>query len=314
MDLKIEVKHSDITEVAVDVVILKYAQDFWGADKLVANKLTKSRKEIRHNAPKVGEYLILQTFGKINARYALFIGTTRLQKFRYGKIREFSKEAMKIIKSELPDISTVAMTMHGVSYGLDEEESFLSQLGGLLDALREDLISTNLKKIIVVEKNLRRAQRIEALISEHVPNYVLSKEKIVDIDAGHQSETKPHIFVAMPYEKRFDDVYEFGIETPIKTTGLVCERVDETSFTGDILDRIKLRIDTSSAVIADLSGANPNVYLEVGYAWGKKRPTILLVEDPIDLRFDVRGQRCIIYETIGELKRKLERELQVILP
>ncbi len=43
-------------------------------------------------------------------------------------------------------------------------------------------------------------------------------------------------------------------------------------------------------MIAVLTGANPNVYLEVGYAWGKgRRPTILVTDDAEDPRFDVQG-------------------------
>ena len=58
---------------------------------------------------------------------------------------------------------------------------------------------------------------------------------------------------------------------------------------GHILDRIKLRIETATLVIADLTGANANVYLEVGYAWGKNRPTLLLAKVGDELKFDVRG-------------------------
>ncbi len=63
-------------------------------------------------------------------------------------------------------------------------------------------------------------------------------------------------------------------------------------------------------MIADLSGANPNVYLEVGYAWGKGRPTLLLVKSEQELRFDVRSQRCLKYESIKNLADVLSRELR----
>jgi hypothetical protein len=65
-------------------------------------------------------------------------------------------------------------------------------------------------------------------------------------------------------------------------------------------------------VIADLTGSNPNVYLEVGYAWGKGRPTLLLSQNLEDLTFDVKSQRCILYKTIRELARKLETDLSAM--
>ena len=86
-----------------------------------------------------------------------------------------------------------------------------------------------------------------------------------------------------------EDVYHYGIQGPVKAAGLLCERVDQAVFEGAIIQRIKERIDTAKVVIADLSMANPNVYLEVGYAWGRGRHTILLVRDIKELKFDVAG-------------------------
>ena len=67
---------------------------------------------------------------------------------------------------------------------------------------------------------------------------------------------------------------------------------------------------SAKVVIADLSMANPNVYLEVGYAWGRNRPTVLLVRDVKELRFDVASYRCIVYRSIRELESLLSRELE----
>lgn len=65
-------------------------------------------------------------------------------------------------------------------------------------------------------------------------------------------------------------------------------------------------------MIADLTTANSNVYLEVGYAWGIGVPTILVVQTADDLKFDVRGQRCIVYNRIKELENKLQQELSLL--
>lgn len=90
---------------------------------------------------------------------------------------------------------------------------------------------------------------------------------------------------------------------------MLCERIDQEAFTGDILARLKERIESASVVIAELIGANPNVYLEVGYVWGRSRPTLLLVKSAEELRFDVRGQRCLTYERIRELEDRPGLEL-----
>lgn len=77
---------------------------------------------------------------------------------------------------------------------------------------------------------------------------------------------KPRVFVAMPFAKEMRDIWEFGIYRTVRNAGLVCERIDEQAFTGDILEQMKRRIETADLIIADLTGANPNVFLEVGYA------------------------------------------------
>jgi hypothetical protein len=78
------------------------------------------------------------------------------------------------------------------------------------------------------------------------------------------------------------------------------------------LDRVKNRIDTAALIVADLTGANANVYLEVGYAWGRGRPTLLIARSGDDLKFDVRGHRCIIYENIVDLSKKLSNDLKAL--
>ena len=66
---------------------------------------------------------------------------------------------------------------------------------------------------------------------------------------------------------------------------------------------------TSTLVVADLTDANPNVHLEVGYAWGVGIPTVLLVKDTSQTKFDVQSQRCIPYERIKDLEVALTEEL-----
>jgi hypothetical protein len=113
----------------------------------------------------------------------------------------------------------------------------------------------------------------------------------------------------MPFGEDFADVYHYGIQSAVHAAGLLCERVDAISFTGDIVERVKTSIESSELVVADLTGSNANVYLEVGYAWGCGRPTILVARDADHLRFDVRGQRCLVYKTIKMLEELLTIEI-----
>jgi hypothetical protein len=187
----------------------------------------------------------------------------------------------------------------------------------MLEALKDKTILPLLEEISIVEKNEGRAKRLE----EHLAKYY-SPRKQVEVaetytkqleSAGTAIKEKPHVFVAMPFSPEFEDVYIFGIQEPVQQAGLLCERVDLDVFTGDIVDRIKSRIETANLVVADLTGANANVYLEVGYAWGRNVKTLLLCRNPDELKFDVKGQRCVIYASINDLRKKLAAELRVLI-
>jgi hypothetical protein len=311
----IRVEPGDICDFPADVVVLKHAQSFYGADAVVAALLTQGSRRDLEISPAPGAFALVPTHGLIASGHALFVGVVPLGQFDYPEIRAFTSHALQIVHDELPAARHVAMTVHGVSYGLDEREAFLAQVAGLLDAGPD---APSVRRITVVERQQARARRLSAILEEALPpsRAVVARtpprgsvQVQTPIDAGAASPSKPHVFVAMPFSKDLEDVFVFGIQGPVNSAGFLCERVDTVTFTGDILDRIRTRIRTAALVIADLTGANANVYLEVGYAWGTGRPTLLLVRRGDDLKFDVQGQRCIIYENIVDLARRLERDL-----
>lgn len=316
MSTKISVECADIVNFPCDVLVLKYAQAFYGADALVANLIRPNRLE--EVSPSPSKYTLLSSEGNLAAKKVLFVGVLPLYQFDYGQIRGFSSYSLQVLSQQMPDAVYIAMTMHGVGYGLDERESFLAQVAGLLDAFRDGKGTTALERVTIVERNRGRATRLKQVLEKNLPSE--SSNEIADrmesaspspriANAGLQSNIKPHVFVAMPFSDDMEDVYIFGIQGPINAAGFLCERVDMATFTGDILTRIKSRIETAALVVADLTGANPNVYLEVGYAWGTARPTLLLAKKSDELKFDVRGQRCIVYKSISDLAKKLEAYL-----
>jgi hypothetical protein len=114
----------------------------------------------------------------------------------------------------------------------------------------------------------------------------------------------------MPFSPDMDDVFHYGIQNAVHSVGRICERADMAAFTGDIVSWIRDRIRNASLIVADVSGANPNVYLELGFAWGCGTPAVILCKDVQELRFDVRGQRCVTYKSIKDLETRLSSELR----
>jgi hypothetical protein len=306
-DFEITIICADIVTFAADVVALKYAQGLHGADQAMAQAMNAKP------APAPGEHVWLAARNRVAAGQVLFVGTPSVFRLNYQDIRDFAGRALDIIGREAPATRHIAMTVHGVNVGLDEREAFMAQLAGLLDARRSGQAPPFLEQVTIVEKNQGRASRLQQLLDLLPVGQKLSgssgNAQSNLNSAGQQSQAKPHIFVAMPFSEEMEDTYIFGIQQPVHAAGYLCERVDMSSFTGDILARIKERIETAALVIADLTGSNPNVYLEVGYAWGKGRPTLLLLRQGENLRFDVQGHRCLFYKNISDLAKKLGEDL-----
>jgi hypothetical protein len=321
MAIGIEILETDVLKIKADVLVLKYAQEFFfGADSLAFSKLALLYKNIERKLPKPNEFLFLESQGSVGADYILFSGVDGLLNFRYKEIRSFSFSSLKHLAETKADAQHICFTMHGANYGLDETEAFESEIAGMVEAIAKGLYPSNLTKISIAEIYEPRAKRLKGLLRELLPEGVIRVENKDGISersirtvqlsqAGINSEDKPLIFVAMPFDKKMEDIFHYGIRNAVNNAGFLCERIDDVIFTGDILDLIKRRIGKARLVIADLTSANANVYLEVGYAWGLGIPTVLIVQDAQELKFDVKGQKCIIYSGIRELEEKLSKEL-----
>src|ERR1700722_4965657 len=100
----------------------------------------------------------------------------------------------------------------------------------------------------------------------------------------------------MPFDKSFDDKYKLGIQGAVKQLeDITAERVDEQIYQDAMLEHIYGQIDKADIIIADMTGKNPNVFYEVGYAHAKKKICLLLTSDAGDIPFDLKHHRHIVY-------------------
>jgi hypothetical protein len=128
------------------------------------------------------------------------------------------------------------------------------------------------------------------------------------------TKPKPFCFILMPFDDSFDDIYNLGIKESCNEVGSYCERVDEQIFHETILDRIYNQISKADIVIADMTGRNPNVFYEVGYAHALGKPTILLTQKADDIPFDLKHYTHIVYNNkIGILKNELKKRVEYLI-
>ena len=111
------------------------------------------------------------------------------------------------------------------------------------------------------------------------------------------------IAVMMPFNRGHHSVDRvFGaIRNGVEAVGKVARRVDELKTSTDIPDDVRNLIRSSYGVIVDLTGLNPNVTYEFGFADALGKKPILIHEDPIvELPFDFSSKRVFTYHDDGE--------------
>ena len=139
------------------------------------------------------------------------------------------------------------------------------------------------------------------------------KEERNPIDKSQRS----HIFAAMPFDGRYDDVFLVAMSYAAEQIGSVCKRVDKVEFSGDIVAEIEKLIRAARAVIIDLSESKPNVLYEAGYAHALNKPVVHICSTPLeDLPFNVAQWNTLSYgqgQTF-DFRERLANTLREVVP
>jgi len=211
--LKISVASGDAFEFDADVLVLKYAQSLYGADRAAFGRL--SGIGIKLDLPKPADFAFQKSLGSMNPRSVLFVGVKPLLEFAYPEIRDFSRNALTFLSQKAPHIRSLALTIHGPGYGLDEVEAFQSELAGVIEAVADGHFPSALESIAFVEFDTRRARRLTHSLKELLPNGAIpidGADAITGLEdqaqhtlrtAGYASSSKSHVFVASHLHRRW---------------------------------------------------------------------------------------------------------------
>jgi nucleoside 2-deoxyribosyltransferase len=102
-------------------------------------------------------------------------------------------------------------------------------------------------------------------------------EHYQDLKRGATDSRKA--FMAMQYgNEQLNKVVEEVFKPAVKQTGFDLVRLDEKPKAGLIDDRLRVEIQTSRFLIADLTDENAGAYWEAGYAEGLGKPVIYTCE------------------------------------
>lgn len=118
----------------------------------------------------------------------------------------------------------------------------------------------------------------------------------------------------MPFDEELRDVYLKGIKETLEGLGWTCHRADEKFDAPEIVCTICKSTQEANLIIADLTGKNPNVFLETGLAFGLEKYVAFLSQNLNDVPFDTKTFRTILYDPqkLSDLKQKIQILVQGI--
>lgn len=301
-----------------DALILKHAQMILGLDEAVYRRLLPLGVDESYFCPIDGESYLFDSRGGISARSVIVVGSPSPINFDYRNVREIATTALSRLRQapQEMEFQEVAMTLHGVGIGLDENEAFKSLIEGIRHAIQNEKSPTKLRKLCIIERDPRRANRLRQSLEKILPNgYIQRREtparRTARISLSDQGlRNKPYVLVLMADGNDMEDAYLYGISRPAQSLGLLCERHDLNMNIPHSSEWLRARIMGARALIVHPSLGDQKQIFSIGFAQGCGITTILLYDrrHPPQLAFDL--DRCIEYGTISELERRLTPELQ----
>ncbi len=128
-------------------------------------------------------------------------------------------------------------------------------------------------------------------------------------------------FMAMKYgESALDQVFNNVLKPSVAQTGFDLVRLDELPHAGLIDNRMRVEIQNSDFLIADLTHANPGAYWEAGYAEGLGKPVIYTCKKQIfdaeKTHFDTNHHLTVLWDEsdLPKAGEQLKATIRATLP
>ena len=120
------------------------------------------------------------------------------------------------------------------------------------------------------------------------------------------------IFIIMPFGSKqeyskgiieaeyiYNEIIYKGVKLAFDSdlTNVHIKREVDKNKSGSITKSIIQHLATADIVIAELTGQNPNVFLELGIRYSlRSKGTLIMTQNPKEIPFDIRDYRCIAYD------------------
>ncbi len=165
------------------------------------------------------------------------------------------------------------------------------------------------KALHIFEDCFRRIIGIVELVNpltvEHAEQNI---EKRGTLSSGYRPDTA-FIMMWMDLERTdLEDIYN-TVKRCFKKFGITAERADDIEHEGIITEEIIDKVKSSEFLYADLTGARPSVYYEIGFAHAISRRVILFRKSGEKIHFDLAAYNCPEYTNLSDLEKRLMKRL-----
>lgn len=129
-------------------------------------------------------------------------------------------------------------------------------------------------------------------------------------------------FVIMPFgrnekeEIMFNSIFEKGIQPCVSnmlSSKVILHRADMRRESPRLIESVHKQIDDSHICIADITGKNPNVFYEIGYAFSKNKDIILISQDKAPYPVDIAHLIVEKYEYKDSSLELLSQKLSILI-
>lgn len=153
------------------------------------------------------------------------------------------------------------------------------------------------------EKEMLDGHVFETMRSPFGGNFTLSFDAwdyYEELNRGNKNYRKA--FIAMKFgDHILDQIVESVFKPSVKQAGFDLIKLDDEPIAGLIDDRLRVEIQSSQFLIADLSHDNPGAYWEAGYAEGLGKPVIYACEkskfEKEKTHFDTNHHLTVIWDS-----------------
>jgi hypothetical protein len=168
-EIHFSIQQGDVTQFEADVIALKYAEGLFGASQTVAKAIGENEETIKAILPSVGDAHLIPSQGRIKAKKVLFLSVVSLSTFDYIDIHQFGYDVLKKLQSIAPETQHLALTIHGIGFGMNPANSLRSELGGCIEAIKAREFPRSLEKITIIDRNAHFVNQLKTALSKFMP-------------------------------------------------------------------------------------------------------------------------------------------------